>query len=407
MSGMSPSPPRTNRRRLVFRCLLAAGSFVFAFLLAEVAVRLIGTTDADGNFFFRGHQVGRRIPPVTSIAATLDKYQHTNRTRMIYDAQTGWKPRPHISTHNGNYRYNSVGIRSQPKEYNLKPAAGVLRIALFGDSFTHGDDVPFYETWGAQLEAILNEQGTPAEVINFGVSAYGMDQAYLRWQTFGKTYSPHIVLFGFQAENVNRNVNMLRAFYAGGTGIPFSKPRFVLEQNNTLRLINSPTLALEKVPHVMANMETWDLARYETFFDRRKYAKHFWDLSRLISLAADVLSEKTQRRRIHPFRLDSEPARVTLALLRDFEHDVESHDAEFIVVHLPTESDLKRLLEGRVCAYQPLLEQVAKQHRLIDPQPELLKAARMDSLDSLFQRHYSAEGNRIIAEVIAKSLSHR
>lgn len=406
MSGMSSSPPYTSRRRL-FRCLLAAGSFLFAFLLAEVAVRLVGTTDVDGNFFFRGQQTGRRIPPVTSIAATLDKYQHTNKTRMIYDAQTGWKPRPHISTHNGNYRYNSVGIRSQPKEYNLKPADGVLRIALFGDSFTHGDDVPFDETWGAELEAILNESGTPTEVINFGVSAYGMDQAYLRWETFGKKYLPNIVLFGFQAENVNRNVNMLRAFYAGGTGIPFSKPRFVLEQDDTLRLINSPTLALDRIPHVMANMETWDLAQYETFFDRAKYEKHLWDFSRLLSLASEVVSEKTQRRRIQPFRLDSEPARVTLSLLRDFEHDVESHNAEFIVVHLPTESDLKRLLEDRGCAYQQLLERVATQHRLIDPQPELLKAARMDSLDSLFQRHYSARGNRIIAEVIAKSLSRR
>ena len=68
-----------------------------------------------------------------------------------------------------------------------------------------------------------------------GFSAYAMDQAFLRWKTLGRKYSPDIVLFGFQAENVNRNVNMLRAFYVAGTGIPFSKPRFILSNEGRLR----------------------------------------------------------------------------------------------------------------------------------------------------------------------------
>ena len=395
----------TVKRRVPFRCLFVAGSLVLSIAAAETVVRLMGQVDADGNFSFQGQPVGRRVPPVTAIAETLTKYQTTNTTRMIYDAETGWKPRPHISTHGGNYRYNAAGIRSPPKTYSIQSANGTLRIALFGDSFTHGDDVPFDDTWGAQLEVKLNELGTPAEVINFGVSAYGMDQAFLRWQTLGRSYSPHIVLFGFQAENVNRNVNILRAFYAGGTGIPFSKPRFVHDDDGTLRLINSPTLSLDRVPQVMANMDSWELAEYESFYDETWFGKRFWHTSRALSLAVERLSEDEPGRRIAPYRLDAEPVRVTLALLRKFRRDVERHNAQFDIVHLPTQSDLKRLLQQHGCAYQQLLERVQQQQILIDTQPRLLAAARAESLESLFQRHYSAAGNKIIAEVIAEFLA--
>jgi hypothetical protein len=396
---------QTAKRRIAFRCLLVAGSLVLGIATAEFAVRLMGEVDTDGNFSFQGQPVGRHVPPVTAIAETLAKYQTTNTTRMIYDAETGWKPRPHISTHGGNYRYNAAGIRSPPKTYNLQPANGALRIALFGDSFTHGDDVPFADTWGAKLEVKLNEMGVLAEVINFGVSAYGMDQAFLRWQTLGRSYSPHIVLFGFQAENVNRNVNMLRAFYAGGTGIPFSKPRFVLTDDDTLRLINSPTLSLDRVPEVMANMDSWELAEYEMFYHETRFEKQFWHSSRALSLAVERLSENEPTRRIAPYRLGGEPARVTLALLREFRRDVERRNAQFHIIHLPKKSDLNRLLQKRGCAYQQLLERVGKQQMLIDPQPRLLAAARADSLESLFQRHYSPAGNSIIADVIADFLA--
>ena len=45
----------------------------------------------------------------------------------------------------------------------------------------------------------------------FGVGAYGMDQAYLRWKKHGAKFHPHIVIFGFVAGNVQDNVNMVVA----------------------------------------------------------------------------------------------------------------------------------------------------------------------------------------------------
>jgi hypothetical protein len=49
-------------------------------------------------------------------------------------------------------RTNSSGIRSD-REYDLVPPADVIRIAAFGDSFTHCEDVGNTETWEAIMES--------------------------------------------------------------------------------------------------------------------------------------------------------------------------------------------------------------------------------------------------------------
>lgn len=397
------------RRRLAKGGLLV-GSTLAALLVAELMVRAWGETDADGNFFFRGRRVGPVHPPVSQTRETLRQYRGSNTSRMIYDPLTGWKPRPDSTTHHGMYRYNSRGIRSAPTDYALEPPEGVVRIALFGDSFTHGDDVPFEETWGFYLEQELQAAGVTAEVVNFGVSAYGMDQAFLRWQTLGRQFTPQLVLFGFQAENVGRNVNIFRALYAPGTGIPFTKPRFIFDGTGRIRLVNSPTLPLDEIPHVLAHLQTSELARYEWFYGPAAYREQFWHHSRLLTLGIDVFSgdgSGPTPRSGRLFDMDGEPVRITVRLLQEFRQDAEQHGAEFYVVHLPKEDDVSRLLSGRPLLYRELLARLSEEQRVIDPAARLVSAARNTSLDRLFQRHYSAAGNRVIAGVIAQFLLKR
>ena len=61
------------------------------------------------------------------------------------------------------------------------PPPGSLRIAAFGDSFTHGDEVPNEDTW----QEILMRAHPDVEAMNFGVGAYGLDQAFLHYQRDG------------------------------------------------------------------------------------------------------------------------------------------------------------------------------------------------------------------------------
>ena len=404
--SMAKRPPRSKRRLWCLRLLAVFCAFFVAFLLAEFVVRVLGSEDADGNFTFRGSHIGAVHPPVEWVREKINEYRESDTTRMIFNPQTGWSPRPNSSSHNGMYRYNSLGIRSAPAEYTVKPIQGVLRIALFGDSFTHGDDVPFEETWGYFLEQNLNKLGVRAEVINFGVSAYGMDQAFLRWRRIGKQFSPHIVLFGFQAENVSRNVNLLRGFMSLNTGIPFSKPRFILNEKGRLEPVNVPTLPLETVPDVMADMENWKYAKHEWFYNPKNYDRRFWHHSRFVSLIV-AQSKNWQKAPLighRPvFPPDGEPALVTRKILAEFEEEVVKNGGRFLVVHLPKKSDIDRSDHGKPLQYEKLLAQIEGEQKVIDPFNSLFDDAHESSLDGLFakgKRHYSARGNKIIAHEI-------
>lgn len=432
---MTERPEKKRNAKIGWKkkTLAVCVSTVMALLLGEVAVRLMGETDDDGNFLLRGRIVGQRHPHVEWVERANREYVEGTTKRMIYNPQTGWSPRPNASSHKGMYRYNSRGIRSAPTEYVEPPANDVLRIALFGDSFTHADDVPWEETWAAQLEEFLNEKSdlagatgrlpasvsvryathptaTQVEVLNFGVSAYGMDQSFLRWQSLGKNYRPHIVIFGFQPENIARNVNILRGFYVGRTGIPFSKPRFVLDDDGHLKPINLPCLKPEDVPETMTNMTGWEFARQEFFYSPEKYRRRFWHFSRLMSLVADRVlgsSNTDETRRIDFYDRNSEPIVVSLKIVEEFRKEVEATGSEFFAIHLPRKQDIQKRLSGEKLAYEEVLEKLREQHSVIDPLPAFLKHAKSHSLDDLFvagKRHYSEAGNRIVAHEITEHL---
>ena len=181
------------------------------------------------------------VLPINRLRQGIDFYlSNIDTVTIIYDEITGWAYRPESSRDEGNFTIIGVGLRSQ-REYRLEPLPKTLRIAAFGDSYTAGDDVNDSDVWTNQLEITLIEAGIRAEVLNFGVGGFGMGQAYLRWQKLGRAFEPDIVIFGFQAENLSRNINIFRHLYRQSPGILFSKPRFILTDGE-LEVLNMPTV---------------------------------------------------------------------------------------------------------------------------------------------------------------------
>jgi len=143
------------------------------------------------------------------------------------DRPTGWKLVPNFhfiwaGPHWAAFEFstpvvtNSAGYRDL--ERTVEKPADVVRVALLGDSLIEALQVPFDRTAGQVLERSLNagERSAAAgraprfEVLNFGVSAYGLGQYLLTWQHYARAYKPDYV-FAYVAR-----FHMIRTVSKGG-----------------------------------------------------------------------------------------------------------------------------------------------------------------------------------------------
>ncbi|MBZ0302902.1 MAG: SGNH/GDSL hydrolase family protein [Anaerolineae bacterium] len=389
--------------------VLAAASVVIVLIVCEGVVRVGGQTDENNQFYFGNQAIKPYALPVTSVTRQINEYVNAPTSYIEYDPDLGWTNRPKGASENGLYRANAAGLRAE-REYDPVAQPGILRIAIFGDSFTHGDEVPFEDSWGQQLEVLLNESGIHAEVINFGVGGYGMDQAFLRWQRIGRQYAPDVVLFGFQAENVGRNVNIFRPFYDRRNAIPFFKPRFVLDGRQSLQLTHTPTTPPEQVPEVIANFIDSPLADLEEFFNKEDYTETLWLKSKLIGLVYTYAEPRISRLLkgnppLNLFDPESEPGQLSLAIIEAFKEDVEAHGADFVVIHLPLPTTLWQLSQDQPIDYPEMLGYLDEHFRVVHTENQFLDG--ITPIPDYFVGHYSAKGNAAVARSIADYLSDR
>lgn len=386
----SAGPDSTLRGGLRAAAVVAA-AVVVALAIGEGLVRLLVQRDADGQEWVRAVRLRPYHLPLGQIGETLAHLQDGG-SFLAYDPDLGWAPRPGARSQDGLRRVDGGGIRTDG-ETSLAPRPGVLRIAIFGDSFTFGDEVRQDETWGVALEDALVAHGVAAEVLNFGVNAYGMDQAYLRWRGRGKAYHPAVVLYGFQPEDVLRNLNVFRPLYFMGSEVPLSKPRFVM-RDGALAIVNVPTIPPDQMLRTLATVADQPLLEYERFF-APWHEWHWWLRDRTAALLATLVAGLDA----DPFHLDREAHDLAGRIVEDFARDVRASGAAFLIVHLPRREDLVRLREGGELWYGDLLRELDDHYVVAHPEQGI---TRLD--ESLFapHGHYAPALNRLIGESLVE-----
>lgn len=379
----------TGRRRT--GPLVALAALLLSLLACEVALRVVTRRDDTGQVWLGAQRLLPQTLPLAQIAANLDRLR-AGETFLGYDADLGWAPRPNGRSTTGPFAVNGAAIRSE-RETAEVAAPGVLRIATFGDSFTFGDEVGPDETWQAALERALRERGVAAEVLNFGVSAYGIDQAYLRWRRDGRRFRPDVVLYGFQAENALRDRNVFRPLYFAGTEVPLAKPRFVV-RGDDLELLNVPVLPPDELLPVLAAMPQHPLFAYEGFY-APWFERHWWLASRL----AAVVATATTGREAAKFRLDPESRELARRLVARFASGVAADGAAFVVVHLPRREDLEVLRAGRELWYDALLRDDLGPLGVVEPTAGVAAVA-----PALFapRGHYAPALNAMVGTALAE-----
>jgi hypothetical protein len=339
----------------------------------------------------------KHIRIVTKIlAGQTSYYQH--------DPMLGWSIKQNGSGDN-LYRANSAGIRAD-REYRLIPPQDILRIASFGDSFTHCDDVVNQHTWQTFLAEILPN----TEVMNFGVASYGLDQAFLRFERDGKKYQPHIVMIGFMSEDIYRHVNVFRPFLFPGTRTPLAKPRFLLRsgdlvlQDNPLQHLTDLEILLRK-PHALLP----SLSAYDWHFQQKPKRGQFDFLAsiRLIRLVAHQVRIRStpQPKYDGAYNQSSEAFKLTLRIFDEFYRSVTREGARALIVLFPNKHDLERYRISDKNVFEPLISHFREAGYLFVDLHEAFDTFASDvPLNKLFVGHYSPAANKVVARYLSYSL---
>lgn len=375
----------------------------FPFVVAEAIVRVTGETGEDGRFVWRGIETWPEPLPVAEHDRLIAPLREGGAPRIVEHPQLGWIPNPLPDEFLGLYRTNEDGARCGPDRarYAPRPEPGVMRIILLGDSFTYGDELPYEQTWGFRLENELLERGRRAEVINLGVSGYGIDQAVLRFQETGMALTPTLVIFGLRLENAARNLSIVRLFYKRSSGVPYTKPRFLLDSSGGLTLINSPVLDYESLNRMLhdCSIRNWEALEHDRFAAPFLAPIRPWNHSRFLSLLErGFLGARVPHSEEVTDDPTSEASRLSLALLRSLDADVRRIGGRLIVLHLSTKSDKQ--------PDDPLLAAIEQELSLIDTSAVLRRQIKERGATLIRKggSHYTPEACEIIGGFVAKRI---
>ena len=382
-------PKLSTRKKLAYSlvlCLLLWG-FVelicLGGLFALDRYKGIRYTPARGEVFERKHR------------RSLEVHLKDKSPYMTHDSVLGWTIRPHGSR--GGYRADGGGIRGN-REHALTPPPGKVRVAAFGDSFTHATSVPNGATWQDQVERIL----PGVEVLNFGVPAYGLDQAFLRYRELGVRYHPHVVFMGFMSENIKRGVNTFRPFYFPQSGMPFAKPRFEVHRGK-LVLIPNPMPSLADYRELLRDPEKVlpRLGEHDDYYRRRSHPSRFDFLPSV--RFAEVMEERFREpvKQDGVYNTSSDAYRVALATFEEFAREARGNGSLPIAVFFPERGDIRTHREGNPASYSPLRADLeARGIRVIDLLGAFDRYDPEGTLANSHFAHYPREGNVMVGSYI-------
>ncbi len=322
------------------------------------------------------------------------------------DRVVGWKQVPglrwvwaghhwYASEFSVEVETNALGFRDLDRE--VRKSGGVKRVILLGDSLIEAVQVPFEQTAGQLLERRLNEhpsldrESPPRwEVLNFGVSSYGIGQYLLAWEEYAKRYDADYVAIFVALFHMKRTVTKYEpgGFYGSKKEIFWIRPTFRLEGDE---LVREPARDFDKFVRAQKE-QVWT-----GFAGKRSRKKSQLVLGSYASRAMRRI-ERRHRRASPPPRVPEytrdELIAINVKVIEELGLDVVATGSRMVVL------DMSRYFGDNEIIARSLLE-LCEQHGFgYIPVYEDLLQANEDGVSTRWASdpHFNPAGNEVLAE---------
>ena len=359
----------------------------------EIALRLLSRESADAPIF------GDALLLPRSWDKAVAHYRQLDETAgilayLVYDESLGWTVGTNRRSGDGIHFSSAEGLRAATPAAVFPRTTERRRIAVVGDSFAFAQHVKFEDSFGHLLERAFSPN---VEVLNFGVPGYGLDQALVKLEKQVLAWKSDIVVFGFPEHNLFRTMTVYPFINWQHWNMPFSKPRFVLNQGE-LRTLNVPTITPNKM-FSMRSISDLPFLQYDQGYNSGDWEQTVWDLSYVKRL----LTRHFPRWSDTPPHLgEAERLRLNSAILKQFIRTAEDNGVVPLLVFFPSSLELKLVSDGLETSAQRTLKALGVP--VLDTTPCLLEVGSIKDVYLPGDPHYSALGNAAVAKCVGTAL---
>lgn len=372
----------------IFKFLLF--TLAFSLILIELSLRVISskkdhivTLFNKRWYYLAPFEMPLHFPDVTKPS---DPYR-------IYDADLGWSlgkdasSAPlYYSDRNGYRCSNAPDTSTQLVE---SPIAKTYDVVCIGDSFTHGDEVLNEETWPYYLGEL-----TQLDILNLGVSGYGIDQAGLRY--LKEKPKTKLVILGLVSGDLERACTQVYDLIGGGLK---TKPIFNFT-GDSVHIENRPAIYGNDLKIQFQDPEHSAFLSRENGYPQL-FVRHWYDHLYLIrTLKAFPFWMKSKQ---SIYRTDDERLAYCLKILHYFKQETEKQGAEFLVLildNMNTFEDWSKQGDPWILFRKKLEEQGISYFSYGNQ----LKRTYVSSRDSVINKglvHYTPFANQLIATFLS------
>ncbi len=385
-------PKNDATREFPLYTRMVGGALICLFLLIAMEI---------ASFVALKYVVLRLNPSLVYVTPKVEKKLYNDYLQHRHPV-LGW------STASPERKYSAT-LESRP--HSSFPDSYDYCISTYGDSYTYGAEVKDHETWVNRLSELLD-----CKVANFGIGGYGMDQAYLRF-TLNKEDKAPVTMLGVYPDNVLRNLNRYRPFFAGhkASYVGF-KPRFIFENDVASLLPPPPPFTYDELVTLLPDPNTY--FPFETFLPDSPYGPATISFPYTLSLlhVARSPSIRALIKRKPTWMIYLEKGHPTRAkqiadyIISGFKDTATARKKSAVLTIFPTVSSYRYFKRTGELATQSLVDAATKYgvhyidlHLGIDEY--LGDRDYCDLLKRGCKGHLNPEGNRVVANLLHTMLS--